>query len=84
MTLLDKPNCFEVIQNKMRSHLAKCGGIKKYQKLAICFTDCLDSTKFQDKHYEGLLTFKKVDGVNFVFIMVGVPDSISGIIPAIF
>ena len=70
MTLPDKPNCFDAIQNKVRSHLAKCRGIKKNQKLVICFTDCWDSTKFQDNHYEGLLTLKKVDGVNFIFVLV--------------
>jgi hypothetical protein len=72
---------FDAIQNKMRSHLAKCRGVTKF---VICFTDCWDSTKFQDNHYEGLLTLKKVDGVNFMFIMVGVPDSALGICPVEF
>ena len=75
---------FDAIQNKVRSHLAKCRGIKKNQKLVICFTDCWDSTKFQDNHYEGLLTLKKVDGVNFIFVLVGVPDSVLAACPVKF
>jgi hypothetical protein len=75
---------FDAIQNKVRSHLAKCRGIKKNQKLVICFTDCWDSTKFQDNHYEGLLTLKKVDGVNFIFVLVGVPDSVLAVCPVKF
>lgn len=69
---------FDAIQNKVRSHLAKCRGVTK---MVVCFTDCWDSAKFQDNHYEGLLTLKKVDGVNFVFVLVGVPDSVLGVIP---
>ena len=69
---------FDAIQNKVRSHLAKCRGVTK---LVICFTDCWDSPKFQDNHYEGLLTLKKVDGVNFVFVLAGVPDSLVTIAP---
>lgn len=69
---------FDAIQNKVRSHLAKCRGVTK---LVVCFTDCWDSAKFQDNHYEGLLTLKKVDGVHFVFVLVGVPDSVLGVIP---
>ena len=69
---------FDAIQNKARSHLAKCRGVTK---LVICFTDCWDSPKFQDNHYEGLLALKKVDGVNFMFVLVGVPDSVLGVIP---
>ena len=78
MTLPDKPNCFDAIQNKVLSHLAKCRGVTK---LVICFTDCWDSPKFQDNHYEGLLTLKKVDGVNLMCVLVGVPDSVLGVIP---
>jgi hypothetical protein len=81
MTLLDKTNCFEAIQNKMRSLLTKCRGVTK---LVVCFTDCLDSTKFQDNHHEGLLTLKKVDGVNFVFVLAGVPDSVLTVCPVKF
>ena len=69
---------FDAIQNKARSHLAKCRGVTK---LVICFTDCWDSPKFQDNHYEGLLTLKKVEGVNFVFVLAGVPDSVVTIAP---
>jgi hypothetical protein len=72
---------FDAIQNKVRSHLAKCRGVTK---LVICFTDCWDSPKFQDNHYEGLLTLKKVDGVNFVFVLAGVPDSILAVCPVKF
>lgn len=69
---------FDAIQNKLRSHLAKCRGVTK---LVICFTDCWDSPKFQDNHHEGLLTLKKVDGVNFMFVLVGVPDSVLAVCP---
>ena len=75
---------FDAIQNKVRSHLVKCRSIKKNQKLVICFTDCWDSPKFQDNHYEGLLTLKKVDGVNFMFVLVGVPDSVLAVCPVKF
>ena len=81
MTLPDKPNCFDAIQNKVRSHLAKC---REVTKLVVCFTDCWDSPKFQDNHYEGLLTLKKVDGVNFVFVLAGVPDSVLAVCPVKF
>jgi hypothetical protein len=72
---------FDAIQNKVRSHLAKCRGVTKF---VICFTDCWDSTKFQENHYEGLLNLKKVDGVNFVFVLVGVPDSVLAVCPVKF
>jgi hypothetical protein len=72
---------FDAIQNKVRSHLAKCRGVTKF---VICFTDCWDSAKFQDNHYEGLLTLKKVDGVNFVFVLAGVPDSVLAVCPVKF
>jgi len=72
---------FDAIQNKVRSHLTKCRGVTK---LVVCFTDCWNSAKFQDNHYEGLLTLKKVDGVNFVFVLVGVPDSVSAVCPVNF
>ena len=72
---------FDAIQNKVRSHLAKCRGVTKF---VICFTDCWDSPKFQDNHYEGLLTLKKVDGVKFFFVLVGVPDSVLAVCPVKF
>jgi hypothetical protein len=81
MTLPDKTNCFNAIQNKVRSYLAKCRGVTKF---VVCFTDCWHSTKFQENYYEGLLTLKKVNGVNFVFVLAGVPDSVLTVCPVKF
>ncbi len=69
---------FNGIQNKIRSHLARC---RDKTNLVVCFADFWDASAFQDEHYEGLLSLKKKDKVEFVFILIGNPDNVFTIAP---
>ncbi len=44
-------------------------------RVVIVFCDCWDSTSFQEEHREELIAHDG-NGVRFLFVLVGVPDTI--------
>jgi len=66
------PQSFAKFMRQVKTRLIEANGTIR---VVVIFSDCWDSASFEEEHREELRAFDK-NGVRFVFLLVGVPDSV--------